>query len=178
MSRLTPPVSQRDHAQGPEDARVILVEYGDFECPMCGEAFTAIKAALEAFGPNLRFVFRHFPLLSSHPHALEAAKAAEAAAAQGRFWPMHDRLFQHQTELARKALLRHARKIGLDLEHFERELDAPDAEVRIREDLASGRQSGVRGTPGLFINGERYDGPRGRSALIEVLARAAVAPVG
>lgn len=178
MSRLTPPVSERDHAEGPADARVTLVEYGDFECPMCGEAAAAIKAAQEAFGPNLRVVFRHFPLPASHSHAVEAAKAAEAAAAQGRFWPMYDRLFQHQTELDRKALLRHARKIGLDLERFERDLSTPDAEARIREDLASGGHSGVRGTPSLFINGDHYDGPRNRTTLIDVLARAAVATVG
>ncbi|MBA3259180.1 MAG: DsbA family protein [Gemmatimonadales bacterium] len=178
MSRLTPPVSERDHAEGPADARVTLVEYGDFECPMCGEVVATIKAAQAAFGPNLRLVFRHFPLLASHPHALEAAKAAEAAAAQGRFWPMYVRLFQHRTELDRNALLRHARKIGLDLERFERDLGARDAEVRIREDLASGAHSGVRGTPSLFINGDRYDGPQNRAALIDVLALAAVATAG
>ncbi len=176
MSVLTPPVSERDHAEGPADARVTLVEYGDYECPACGEAHPAIKAAQRAFGPNLRYVFRHFPLRSSHPHALEAAKAAEAAAAQGRFWEMHDRLFTHQTELDREALLRHARKVGLDLERFQRDLDGREAETRIREDLVSGGQSGVRGTPALYVNGERYDGPRNRPALVDVLARAAVAP--
>lgn len=177
MSRLTPPVSERDHADGPADARVTLVKYGDFECPMCGEAFRSIRAARQAFGPNLRFVFRHFPLRSSHPHALDAAKAAEAAAAQGRFWAMHDRLFQRQTALSRADLLRHAGKVGLDIERFQADLGARDAEVRIREDLSSGGLSGVQGTPALYINGERYDGPRDRRGLIEALARAAVATV-
>lgn len=176
MSRLTPPVSERDHVLGPASARVTLVEYGDYECPACGEAHGAIKAARQAFGPNLRVVFRHFPLRSSHPHALDAAKAAEAAALQSRFWEMHDRLFAHQTELDRESLLRHARKVGLDLERFQADLGERHTEVRIREDLVSGGQSGVQGTPSLYVNGERYDGPRTRTALIDVLARAAVAP--
>lgn len=175
MSQLTPPASERDHAEGPADARVTLVEYGDFECPVCGEAYSAIKAAQKAFGPNLRFVFRHFPLRSSHPHALAAAKAAEAAAAQDRFWAMHDILFRHQAELDEEALLRYARKVGLDLERFQRDLGGREAELRIREDLTSGGLSGVKGTPSLYVNGERYDGPRKRTVLIDILARAAVA---
>jgi protein-disulfide isomerase len=175
MNVLTPPVSERDHVEGRPDARVTLVEYGDYECPACGEAHGTIKAARRAFGPNLRLVFRHFPLKSSHPNAMNAAKAAEAAAAQGRFWDMHDRLFTHQTELDWEGLLRHARKIGLDLDRFQRDFGERQAEVRIREDLVSGGQSGVKGTPSLYINGERYDGPRNRTALIDVLARAAVA---
>ncbi len=173
MSQLTPPVSERDHVEGSGDARVTLVEYGDFECPACGQAYRTIKEAQRAFGPNLRFVFRHFPLRASHPHALEAAKAAEAAAAQGRFWPMHDRLFQHQTRLDSESLVEHARALGLDLERFRADLEGREAEVRVRDDLSSGNASEVRGTPSLFINGERYDGPRDRRPLIDALARAA-----
>jgi protein-disulfide isomerase len=176
MSRLTAPVSERDHVEGRDDARVTLVEYGDFECPSCGQAYATIKEAQRAFGPNLRFVFRHFPLRSSHPHALEAAKAAEAAAGQGRFWPMHDRLFQHQTRLDSESLVEHARALGLDVERFRGDLQGRDAELRIGDDLSSGSSSEVRGTPSLFINGERYDGPRDRRSLIDALARAAVAP--
>lgn len=175
MSRLAPDVGERDHVAGPAAARVTLVEYGDFECPRCGEVAPVIKAAQAAFGPNLRFVFRHFPLRSSHPHALAAAKASEAAAAQGHFWPMYDRLFQHQSDLGPEALLRHARKLGLDQDRFQRDMDGREVEVRIREDLASGARSGVAGTPSLFINGERYDGPREREALMSALAHAAVA---
>jgi len=175
VSRLTPPVTERDHALGPADARVTLVEYGDFECPHCGGLHSLIEAARKAFGGNLRFVFRHFPLRSSHPHALAAAKAAEAAAEQDRFWEMHDRLFERQTELADEDLVRHARKIGLDLPRFERELGARAHEVRIREDLASAAQSGANGTPSLFINSERYQGPLEREDLFAALARAAVA---
>src|ERR671918_949611 len=143
MSALTPPVTERDHVLGPADARVTLVEYGDFECPYCGALEPVIEAARTAFGGNLRFVFRHFPLRSSHPHALSAAKAAEAAGEQGRFWDMHHRLYQRQTELEDADLLRHARKIGLDEARFQREMAARSHEVRIREDLASAAQSGA-----------------------------------
>src|ERR687892_956285 len=113
MSSLTPAVTERDHALGPAEARVTLVEYGDYECPHCGAMYPLIEAARKAFGGNLRFVFRHFPLRSSHPHALAAAKAAEAAGEQGRFWQMHHRLYQRQTEVGGGGLLEHARAIGL-----------------------------------------------------------------
>ena len=109
MSTLSQPVSDRDHVAGPADARVTLVEYGDFECPHCGALHPVVQAARKAFGGNLRFAFRHFPLRSSHPHALAAAKAAEAAGEQGKFWEMYDRLYQRQNELAEADLVRHAR---------------------------------------------------------------------
>ena len=172
---LDPPVSELDHAEGGAGARVTLVEYGDFECPSCAGLCGVVRQVRLAFGPNLRFVFRHFPLRSSHPHALAAAKAAEAADAQGKFWPMYERLFQHQTQLTDSDLLRHARKLGLDLERFERDRASPTAEVRIRDDLASGVRSGVNGTPTLFIQGERYAGLHDRVSLVDALARAAVA---
>lgn len=172
--RLTPPVSERDHALGPADARVTLVEYGDFECPHCAALHPLIRDARRAFGKNLRFVFRHFPLRSSHPHALAAAKAAEAAGEQGKFWEMFDRLYRHQTELEDDDLLRHARTLGLDMARFERELRARPHEVRVREDLASAAKSGATGTPSLFINGERYEGDFTRDHVFAALARAAV----
>jgi protein-disulfide isomerase len=175
MSPLTPPVSERDHAVGPADARVTLVEYGDYECPFCAALHPVIQDVRKAFGPNLRFVFRHFPLRSSHPHALAAAKAAEAAGEQGRFWDMHDRLYRRQTELTDEDLRRHARKLGLDQMRFERELAGRTAEHRIREDMVSAGQSGVEGTPSLFINGERYGGSLERDDLFAALAHAAVA---
>ena len=163
--------------QGPANARVTLVEYGDFECPHCGELYPLIQAARKAFGGNLRFAFRHFPLRSSHPHALAAAKAAEAADEQGKFWEMHDRLFQRQTELTDSDLLRHAGELGLDTGRFARSLGAREHEVRIREDLASAAQSGARGTPSLFINSDLYEGALDRDELFAALARAAVAVV-
>jgi protein-disulfide isomerase len=177
MSRLTPPVSERDHALGPAHARVTLVEYGDYECPHCGALHPVIEAARKAFGGNLRFVFRHFPLRASHPHALAAANAAEAAGAQGRFWEMHHRLYQRQTQLEDGDLSEHARAIGLDLPRFERELAARAHEVRIREDLASAARSGAAGTPSLFINGELYQGSLDRDDVLAALARAAVAAI-
>jgi protein-disulfide isomerase len=177
MSTLTPPVSERDHVLGPADARVTLVEYGDFECPYCAAAHGIVQAARKAFGGNLRVVFRHFPLRASHPRALPAAKAAEAAGEQGRFWDMHDRLYRHQTELGDEALLRHARELGLDLDRFRASLDAPAHEDRIRDDLASAAASGARGTPTLFINGARYRGRLERDEIMAALARAAVTTV-
>ena len=177
MSSLTPPVTERDHVQGSADARVTLVEYGDFECPHCRALVPLVEAARTAFGDNLRFAFRHFPLRSSHPHALPAAKAAEAAGEQGKFWEMHRRLYERQTELGDEDLRRHAREIGLDLPRFERELAARAHEQRIREDLASAAASGATGTPSLFINGELYTGSLSRDDVFAALARAAVAAV-
>ena len=170
-----PPVGSDDHIQGPASARVTLVEYGDYECPDCGRAYSVLKAVQKAFGPNLRFVFRHFPLVASHPHAAMAAEAAEAAGAQGKFWEMHERLFEHQGALDDSGLLHHARKIGLDLEPFERDLRAQTHQVRVREDAAAGLRCGVRGTPTLFINGIPYAGSLEREALVLALARAALA---
>jgi protein-disulfide isomerase len=175
LTALTPEVGERDHVQGPVDARVTLVEYGDFECPDCGRAYPVLKAVQRALGPNLRFIFRHFPLLASHPHSGAAAEAAEAAGAQGRFWEMHDRLYEHQAALGHDDLRRHARKVGLDLDRFDTDMRLHTYEGRVREDLASGAASHVHGTPTLFINGIRHDGPRERSALVAALARAVVA---
>ena len=177
MSTLSSPVAERDHVAGPAEARVTLVEYGDFECPHCGALHPIVQAARKAFGGNLRFVFRHFPLRSSHPHALAAAKAAEAAGEQGRFWEMHDRLYRHQAALTDADLEGHARAVGLDLERFRRSVGEREHEVRIREDLASAAESGARGTPSLFINGEPYTGPIERDEIFAALARAAVAEV-
>ena len=177
MSSLVPPVSERDHAVGPADARVTLVEFGDFECPHCGALHPVLQAVRKAFGGNLRFVFRHFPLRASHPHALAAAKAVEAAGEQGRFWEMYARLYQHQTELSDADLERHARELGLDPGRFAQALGARAHEGRIREDLASAAQSGAQGTPSLFINGQLYQGPLERDEIFAALARAAVAEV-
>ena len=175
MTRLSPEVSESDHALGPADARVTLVEFGDFECPHCAELIPLVAAARKAFGGNLRFVFRHFPLRSSHPHALAAAKAAEAAGEQGKFWEMYDQLYRHQSRLEDEDLLRHARELGLDMPRFERELKSAATEGRIREHLSSASQSGAGGTPSLFVNGERYEGELERGPLFAALARAAVA---
>ena len=177
MSILTPQVTDEDHALGPAGAPVTLVEYADFECPSCGAMYPVLEQVRRAFGSNLRFVFRHFPLRDSHPHAGAAAEVAEAAGAQGKFWEMHDRLFEHQNALDERSLARHARKIGADATRVERELIARTHAARVERDVESGRASGVRGTPSLFINGAMYTGPRDRAALVAVLARAARAPI-
>ena len=155
---LTPPVGERDHIAGPDDAPVTLVEYGDYECPYCGMAHPVVKRAQRELGNQLRFVFRNFPLAEAHPHAQTAAQAAEAAGAQGRFWEMHDMIFEHQDALEVKDLLGYAASLGLDAEKIARDLEAGTYVKRVREDFRSGVKSGVNGTPTFFVNGARYDG--------------------
>ena len=156
--RLTPAVSEQDHATGSTDAPITLVEYGDYECPHCGIAYPIVKAAQRELGNRLRFVFRHFPLAESHPHARHAAQAAEAAATQGKFWEMHDLIFEHQDALEDEELIGYARSLGLDAERVAQELKAGTYAKRVRDDFRGGVRSGVNGTPTFFINGERYDG--------------------
>jgi protein-disulfide isomerase len=155
---LTPAVSDRDHAVGPADAPVTLVEYGDYECPYCGMAYPVVKALQRQLGTRLRFVYRNFPLAEAHPHARHAAQVAEAAAAQGKFWEMHDMLFEHQDALEDTNLIGYAGAIGLDAERVARELEAGTHAKRVRDDFRNGMRSGVNGTPTFFINGDRYDG--------------------
>jgi NhaA family Na+:H+ antiporter len=167
---LTPPVSDKDHAQGPADAPLTLVEYGDYECEYCGSAYPMVRALQERFGNRLRFVFRHFPHASIHPHASIAAQAAEAAAAQGKFWEMHETLFAHQKELAGTDLIHYALRIGLEPYRVESDLASQIFARRVNEHYLSGQQSGVKRTPTFFINGRRYDGERnfeGLSAALE-----------
>jgi protein-disulfide isomerase len=157
---LTLPVGPRDHAQGPESAPVTLVEYGDYECPQCGAAHPILGRIRETFGDRLRFVFRHFPLTSSHPNAQHAAEAAEWAAAQGAFWPMHDALYGAQKSLADRRIVELAAALGLSSAGAA--LGRAWAEhtfiPRVKEDFASGLGSGVTGTPAFFINGVRHEG--------------------
>jgi protein-disulfide isomerase len=156
--KLTPPVSDKDHAVGPDDAPITLVEYGDYECPYCGMAHPIVKSVQRALGEQLRFVFRNFPLAEAHPHARLAAQAAEAAGAQGRFWEMHDMLFENQTALEPGDIVGYAKSIGLDVTRFERDLEAGTFMKKVRDDFRNGVRSGVNGTPTFFVNGERYDG--------------------
>ena len=122
IARLTPPVGQRDHQQGPETAPVTLVEYGDYECPYCGEVYPIVKEIQARMGDRLRFVFRNFPITTSHPHAQQAAEAAEGADAQGKFWEMHDVLYENQSHLEDRDLSGYAGRLGLDVERFDKEL--------------------------------------------------------
>ena len=156
-ARLTPPVSQHDHQQGPETAPVTLVEYGDYECPYCGQAYPIVKEIQHRLENRLRFVFRNFPLTQSHPHAEHAAEAAEAAAVQEKFWEMHDYLFEHQQALDDAHLVQYAVALNLNEETFKREMTEHVHTNRVREDFLSGVRSGVNGTPTFFINGVRHD---------------------
>ena len=171
-SHLALPVGERDHVQGPETAPVTLVEYGDFECPYCGEAHQVVKAIQRQLGDQVRFVFRHFPLSTVHPHAEHAAEAAEAASAQGRFWEMHDMLFEHQHALDDRSFLRYADALGLDTDRFAAELTAHIYAPRVREDFVSGVLSGVNGTPTFFINEVRHDGGYDLPSLLTALRAA------
>jgi Na+/H+ antiporter NhaA len=149
---------EHDHIRGSEGAPVTLVEYGDYQCPYCGQAEVVIRELLESFGDDLRYVWRHLPLNDVHPSAQMAAEAAEAAAAQGRFWEMHDTLLSHQDELSPRDLYRHAGVIGLDLERFSDEVRTREHAERIADDVHSADASGVAGTPTFFINGQRHQG--------------------
>jgi len=166
-------VSARDHAQGPTDAPITLVEYGDFECPHCGRAYPIVKAVQRSLGDQLRFVFRNFPLAKAHAHAEHAAEMAEAAGHHGTFWPMHDVLFEHQDALEDEDLVAYAATLGIDPAWAAAALVQGLFAERVREDFASGVKSGVNGTPTFFINGVRYDGLLHPTALLEALVGAA-----
>jgi Na+/H+ antiporter NhaA len=156
---LASPVDpERDHIRGSDDAPVTLVEYGDFECPYCGRAEPVVRQLLNEFGGDLRYVFRHLPLADVHPHAQLAAEAAEAAADQGTFWPMHDLLFEHQDELEPKHLISYAEQLGLDVDRFTDQLRRHEHTGRIASDVDDADMSGVSGTPTFFVNGLRHHG--------------------
>lgn len=169
---LTPPVSQNDHIEGPANAAVTLVEYGDYECPYCGEVEPWIKQIQQQMGDQLRFVFRNFPL-SQHPYAEIAAESAEAAGAQGKFWEMHDLLYQHQDALEPQDLMRYAQQIGLNTSEFSQALEAHAERQRVQADFQCGVESGVQGTPTFFINGTQYQGPLAKQAIAQAVQTAA-----
>ena len=166
MTTLNRAVDVKDWVKGPAEAPVTLLEYGDFECPFCGQAFWELKRLEQVVRGQVRFVFRHFPLAQAHPHAKLAAEAAEAAGAQGKFWQMHDTLFANQHALERSDLLAYADGIGLDRARFSRDLDEHRFAARVRRDFMEGVRSGVNGTPTIFINGERWNGPYTAAALL------------
>jgi protein-disulfide isomerase len=170
--RLSEPLSAVDHVLGPDHAPVTVVEYGDFECPHCKQATGTVKLMLARFGPQVRFAFRHFPLEGVHPHALRAAEAAECAGGQGRFWEMHDLLFDRQEHLKRSQLLAYAGELGLDLAKFTAEMDDEIYLQRVREHLESGAASGVRATPTFYVNGALLDVSYGLRALIDAVETA------
>jgi protein-disulfide isomerase len=174
VAELTVPVSEdRDHIQGPASAAVTLVQYGDYECPYCGEAHPIVKDVQAQMRDRLRFVFRNFPISTSHPHAEQAAEAAEAASGQGRFWEMHDTLYENQRRLRDEDLRSYAGRLELDVERFARELAEHVHAPRVHEDFVSGVRSGVNGTPTFYINGVRHDDSYETEVLLDALERAA-----
>ena len=157
-TQLQPPVGAHDHVRGARTALISLVEYGDFECPYCRAAVGIVNGLLQVLGDQLSFTFRHFPMREVHPHAQHAAEVAEAAAAQGHFWEMHDRLFAGQNALDDLSLVGYARELDLDAEAVAQELAEQTFAARVEEERKGGVASGVTGTPTFFIDGLRYDG--------------------
>jgi len=157
-AKLATAISREDHAQGPADAAITLVQYGDYECPYTRLSGHGVHTLQREFSESLRFVFRHFPLDELHPHARTASAAAEAAAKQTDFWTMHEYLFEHQKALADADLKRYAVELGLDSDRFAHDRTSGDVENRIDRDVASGERSGVPGTPTFYVNGTRHDG--------------------
>lgn len=174
QARLRVPVQAADHARGPEDAPIVLLEYGDYECPHCGRAYPVTERLQKALGGDLRFVFRHFPLGELHPNAMNAARAAEAAGRQGKFWEMHGMLFRNQNALDPESLIAHAFALRLNQKAFVRDMESEKTDFKILADFQSGVRSGVRsgvnGTPTFFVNGIRYDGDWSYEPFLEELS--------
>lgn len=171
MSRLSVPVSARDHAQGPVEAPVTLVEYGDFQCPSCGQAYDIVKNVQEHFGDKLRFIYREYPL-PMHPMAEPAAETAEFAAKHDKFWPMHDGLYEGQSELSQDFFVQLAGELKLDGKALAKSLDSGEFSDRVREDIESGDSSDVTGTPTFFINGEHHNASYDERTLIHAIEQA------
>lgn len=169
MGELTPPLSAEDHVDGPQRAELELVMYGDFQCPYCTAAYPIVRRIREQLGGRLLFAFRHFPLRDIHPDAERAAEAAEAAAAQGAFWPMHNRMYEARGALGRDDLIAYAAELGLDAERVAAELDSSAHGPRVERDFQSGLSSGVTGTPGFFVGGRLHQGSFDAASLIAAL---------
>jgi protein-disulfide isomerase len=167
---LVLPVGGADHSLGPSHAPVTVVEYGDFECPNCKQAAPAVKLLLTRFASRVRFVYRHFPLEGVHAHALHAALASEAAAGQGKFWEMHDLLFENQAHLKLPQLRGYAQQLALDMARYDAEMADERYLQRVREHIQSGEASGVRGTPGFFVNQRIEDVSFGMQRLFDAVA--------
>jgi protein-disulfide isomerase len=163
--QLAVPVDAIDHVLGASHAALTIVEYGDFECPTCRQAAPAVKLLLAHHSGRVRAVWRHFPLEEVHPHALHAALAAEAAAAQGKFWPMHDLLFQNQQHLKLPQIRRYAEQLELDMRRYDADMDEEVHLQRVREQIDGGKRSGARGTPTFYVNGTIQDVSFGLQAL-------------
>jgi protein-disulfide isomerase len=173
MNTLTVPINERDHLHGSPDAPVVLVEYADFECPYCAAAYGVLKKLEKDLPDTLAVVFRQFPLVNVHPHAQLAAEAAEAAGAQGRFWRMHDVLFEHQDALAPADLMKYATALHLDGKRFASDLSGHAFLAKVEDDMKGGLQSGVQGTPTFFINGVLYQGGHDEASLLASIQQVA-----
>jgi protein-disulfide isomerase len=165
-------IDEHDHVRGVREARVTLVEYGDFQCPYCARAHAALTELMQQYGERVALVYRHLPLVDLHPFAAPAAEAAEAAGAQGKFWEMHDALFENQDMLDEDALPALASGLGLDAQRVARELDDGKHRARVEADAEQARALGARGTPTFFINGERYHGDSDHASLASALKKA------
>jgi protein-disulfide isomerase len=168
---LLQPDPATDHITGPASAAVTLIEYGDFECPFCAQAYPVTTMLIKHFAADLRFVYRHFPQVAVHPHAELAAEAAEAAGAQGKFWPYHDLLFENREHLAQKHLREYAQQCGIDIERFDYELADHVYRQRVHEHAEGGRKLDVRTTPAFYVNGRYTDVSFGIQHLHDVVAR-------
>ena len=167
-----PQVAAGDHVRGPADAPVTILEYGDYECPYCRGAFRDVRELVDGNPAEIRFVFRNFPIPELHPHAEQAAQAAEAAAAQGRFWEMHDVLLQPYSHLDTDSLVAYAEVIGLDIAQFRREVTSQAHTAKIRADIAEGFRNGVNSTPKFYVNGLRVDGKVPLEHLVQLVEAA------
>jgi len=178
VPKLKLPVGDRDHLQGSPDAKVTLVEFGDYQCPYCGEAYGIVKRVQEKYKDELRFVFRNFPLTEIHPRAEFGAEMAEAAAAQGKFWEMHDYLYEHQAQLSNPPyFLEYAEKLGLDAKRIAGEIANHQYLPRIQEDFSTGVRSGVNGTPTFFVNDLRHNGDYQFETFVAAIDRILKPPV-
>lgn len=169
MIDLIPAVNSNDHIYGNLHAPLELVEYGDYECPFCGQAYPIVKNIQEKLGWDLKFIFRNFPLRKIHPHAYPAAVATEAAALQGKFWEMHDIIFENQKTLEPENILSFANNIGLDVNRFEMDIANEDLYLKAKRDFESGMKSGVNRTPTFFVNGRKFNGDWSKGQLLRYL---------
>ncbi len=164
---LKPNVSKTDHAQGNLDADLVIVEYGDYQCPYCGAAYPVLKELMKEFGSQIKFVFRNFPLSEMHQYARPAALAAEAANLQGKFWEMHDAIYENQQDLNENFLVKLAEQLKLNIHQFEKDRGSTELANKVDADFESGIVSGVNGTPSFFINGNKFNG--GAEDLVQLL---------
>jgi protein-disulfide isomerase len=169
MASLKVPVTSSDHIQGDPDASIVLVEYGDYQCPHCGRAYPIVKQVQQHFGNRLAFVFRNFPLRESHPYAEMAAESAEFGATEGKFWEIHDGIFENQENLEEAMLVELVEALGLSGTALRGALRSHTYAERVKEDFRGGVRSGVNGTPAFYINGERHDGAFGFEDLVEAI---------